>query len=192
MPTVIGTPVQGNFHTWNNGSVLTFNNDIGTAPVAVLGGTVEFYAAPVLLSLMNPGSIRTPLASAALPIQPALVSPGCLMKVPVPQPPPGATYAMFTFNLGDQQGQGATMDFIQMPLDGAIQPVVTDINPSQGVIRLTWPTLPDRSYRVQAASNLTDSFFDVFVDLMADGTDMSKDVPISGPHMFYKIVLDPE
>jgi len=191
--TVIGTPVQGNLHTWNNGVTLTIANDINPAPVVVMGGTVEWYADPVLLSLMNPSSQRNPLATARLPIQPGFVNPGCVMRVPVPQGPPTARYSMFTVNMGDQQGQPATMDFLQLPLDAASQPIIHSATAAGGMLTLMFPTIPDRSYRLQSSPDLRpDSFFDVFVDLMGDGSDMSLDVPLNGAQSFYRIMLDPE
>jgi hypothetical protein len=93
----------------------------------------------------------------------------------------------------DQQGAPATMDFLQLPLDVAIQPIIQSVDATGGMLTLSWPTIPDRTYRVQAAPDLRpNSFFDVFVDLNGDGTDMSVSIPISGPQSFYRIMLDPE
>jgi hypothetical protein len=191
--TVIGTPIQVNHHTWGNGSVLTLNNNLVAGPVTPTGGMVEFYADPVPLDEMNPGFQRTPLASMTLPIQPEPIMPGGVMRVPLPQAPPGAQYAMFLLNLADAQGNAATMDFLQLPLDAALQPV---INNPPGVMAngfgLRWPSIVGRRYRVQAATDLRSSFFDVFFDLAGTGDEMNVLIPITGSQGFYRVVLDPE
>ena len=61
------------------------------------------------------------------------------------------------------------------------------------MLNLTWPTVPDRIYRVQSWSNLdSPSFSDVLTDLNGDGGDMSVQVPVGGAQMFYRVVLDPQ
>ena len=119
--------------------------------------------------------------------------PGGVMRVPLPQAPPGAQYAMFLLNLADAQGNAATMDFLQLPLDAALQPV---INNPPGVMAngfgLRWPSIVGRRYRVQAATDLRSSFFDVFFDLAGTGDEMNVLIPITGSQGFYRVVLDPE
>ena len=191
--TVIGTPIQVNHHTWGNGSVLTLNNDLVAGPVTPTGGLVEFYADPVPLDQMNPDFQRTPLASMKLPIEAAPIMPGGVMRVPLPAAPPGAQYAMFLLNLADAQGNAATMDFLQVPLDAALQPV---INNTLGVMAngfsLRWPSIVGRRYHVQAATDLRSGFFDVFTDLAGTGDDLNVMIPLTGNQGFYRVVLDPE
>jgi hypothetical protein len=191
--TIVGHPVQGNFHTWNNAGTLTMQNDISTAPIAVLGGTVEFYADPVPLNQMNPGVQRNPIATFPLPIQPTTVNPGCAFRVPVPTGPATAQYAMFTMNLGDDQGGVATMDFLQLPLELSLRPVISGLDPSGGNLNLRWFSIPGRSYRVQSAGSLTDSFFDIFYgDMLSDTDEVSVMVPMTGPQMFIRVLMVPE
>src|SRR2546430_2240483 len=145
------------------------------------------------LDQMSPGGNRKPIATGTLPIQPGAITPGCTMRIPLPQrPPAGAQYVMFNLSLGDSQGQQATTDFIQLPLDTAVQPVVTAVSLSQNALNVTWPTLVDRTYRIQRADDLRSGFFDVFTEIMGDGSDKSMDLPVSGSQGFYRILLDPQ
>jgi hypothetical protein len=194
---VIGRPIQVNQHTWNNGLTLTLNNDIAGTPVMVqppgaLPAMVEFFDDPTPLDAMVPGGNRNPIGVATLPVQPAQIGPGCSLRIPVPTAPPGARYALFIINLGDQQGQPATMDFLQLPLDAGLQPTIHSATPMGDNIRLRFSTIPDRTYRVQSAPTLMDSFFDVFLEINGDGEMMDVDLPIMGEQGYYRIMLDPE
>ena len=97
----------------------------------------------------------------------------------------------FLISLGDQQNNGATLDFIQMPLDVGLQSVIHSASAQAGVLTIAFPTLLDRSYRIQQAPDLRSSFFDVFTELSGDGNDMNVDIPLIGDQGFYRIVLDP-
>jgi len=190
---IIGPAIQVGHHSWNNGATLVLNNELMPTPVTVLGGSVEFYEDPVGLDQMVLGGNRNPLATYPLDIQPGAIIPGCTMRIPIRQPlPPRARYAMYMIQLGDEQGLAATLDFIQLPLDMAIQPVVTGLNVGQGMLSLRWPTMPDRAYRIQGSTDLRSSFFDIFTEIMGDGSEMDMDVPLLGSQGFYRILLDPE
>ena len=194
---VIGKAIQVNHHTWNNGLTLTLNNDIAGTPVVVQppgvpNAMVEFFDDPPPLDAMVPNGILNPISVATLPVQPTQIGPGCSMRIPVPPAPPRARYALFILNLGDQQGQPATMDFLLLPLDAGLQPTIHSATPMGNNIRLRFSTIPDRTYRVQSAPSLGDSFFDIFTELNGDGTEMDVDLPIMGKQGFYRLLLDPE
>ena len=195
LPAIAGnpSPVQVNAHTWGNGNVLTLNNDLTHATLMVNNGTVEFFDEPVPLDQMNPNGQRNPLATFPLPIQPTQLMPGASMRVPLPQAPAGAHYAMFMIGLADAQRNDATLDFLQLPLDIEIRPIIRSFSPGGGGLQLSFPTIPDRMYRIQQANDLRSSFFDIFTEIAGDGTDMDVMVPIGpGPQGYYRILLDPE
>ena len=191
--TVVGTPIQVNHHTWGNGTTLTLNNNFVPGAVMPLGnGTVEFYADPVPLDQMNPGTTRNPIVSLPLTVPTEPILPGGAARIPLPTAPPGARYAMFMLNLADSQGRQATMDFVQLPLDAALQPVVDSVGIMGNGIGIGWPSIPGRTYRVQATSDLRSSFFDVFTEIMGTGDELNVMVPPGGSQNFYRVVLDPE
>jgi hypothetical protein len=192
--TVIGTPIQVNYHMWGNGNSLTLNNDFVGDVVIPNGGLVEFHANAVPLDQMVPGSNRNPIASIALPIQPTPLQTGCPMRILLPPAPPGAQYALFVVNLNNAQGQPATMDFVQFPLDTALRPTIEPTGLMDSFFDVFFSPVPGRTYRVRESPTLLfDSFFDVFTELsLEDGGNMHLKIPISGPQGFHRIVLDPE
>src|SRR5215471_3754049 len=146
--------------------------------------------------MMLAGTNRNPISTVTLlpPTTRTNINPRCVFPVPLPQPPPGAHYALFVMNIEDPQtpGQMATTDFLLLPMDNAIKPIVRSIDHSAGMLMLSWPTVPGRMYKIQASTDLMNSFFDVFVDLRADTTSMDMMVPMSGDTMFYRIGLQGE
>jgi hypothetical protein len=169
------------------------NNLLTTAATVLAGGNVEFFADPPPLDQMNPNGQRSPISTAPLQIPQTQLMPGGSMRIPIPLAPPDARYALFIVNLGDAQGQPATMDFLELPLDIAAQPTIGSAMPVGNKMRLTWPTIPGRMYNVQATTDLKSSFFDVFTELQADsGEDITVDAPMMGSQTFYRILLVPE
>ena len=99
---------------------------------------------------------------------------------------------MFMFNLGDQQGQPATLDFLQLPHDTAIPPLVSSTEMVNGMLNLHWFSIPGRSYRLQTTPDLRSSFFDVFTEIDANSDETSMEIPMTDQQGYYRIVLVPE
>jgi hypothetical protein len=144
---------------------------------------------------MNPDVQRNPLAKATLPIQPGQIMPGGAMRIPLPQAPAGARYAMFMINLANDQGVQATMDFVQVPLDVEARPTLQSFtpSPSAGTVRFNFSTIADRAYRIQQADDLRSSFFDVFTEIVGDGSDVEVTIPIMpASQAFWRIMVVPD
>jgi len=187
---VIGTPIQVNYHMWGNGNSLTLNNDFVPGGVTPNNGIVEFHATPVPLDQMLAGSNRNPIVSFPLPIPPTPIPPGCPTHIRLPPAPSTAHYALFVVSLNN----GATMDFVQLPLDMALRPVIEPMGIMGSFFDMSFSALPGRMYRVrEAATPAPESFFDVFFDIsLEDGGEVNIMRPIMGPRMFHQIALDPE
>jgi hypothetical protein len=190
---VVGTPIQVNHHIWGNGTVLTLNNDFIRAAVMANNGHVEFFAEPVPLDLMNPGSQRDPIMSAPLPLDQMPILPGSPMQVQVPRAPPGARYVLFVMGLANAAGDQATMDLVQLPLDDALRPVVQPPMIHGNSFDLFWDVIPGRTYRVQTARSLQNpGWMDMFVGDSEDADQMNVMLPMSGVESYIRVQLDPE
>ena len=168
-----------------------------TTLINVLTGHLEPDGGDVLVRGQRMSG-RPPNVYAAMGVartfQQTQLMPGASMRIPIPLAPPEARYAMFLINLGDAQGQQATEDFLEVPLDIAAQPTIGSAMPVGNNIRLTWPSIPGRVYHVQGTTDLRSSFFDVFTDDLQGnfGEDISVEVPMMGMQSYYRIVLVPE
>ena len=183
---ILGLPPMNQMDATATPMADCFTNASDPTPFTALPSNVP-------LDQMNPNGQRNPLATFPLPIQPTQLMPGASMRVPLPQAPAGAHYAMFMIGLADAQRNDATLDFLQLPLDIEIRPIIRSFSPGGGGLQLSFPTIPDRMYRIQQANDLRSSFFDIFTEIAGDGTDMDVMVPIGpGPQGYYRIVLDPE
>jgi len=141
---------------------------------------------------MIPNGQRTPLATFTLPVQPQPMMPGSSMRIPIPIGPSNAMYAMITMNLMDSFGAQATADFVLVPLDSALRPNVHGADLDGGNLNLRWFSIPDRTYRVQFASDLRSSVFYVAPDLNGDGEELSAPFPIGSGQGYYRVALQPE
>ena len=204
---VIGKPIQVNYHTWGNGTVLTLNNNLNSAPVIVLNPMVEFFADPVPLDQMNLFTQRRPLAGPfPMPLDQPVVSPGCVLSAPVPQAPPEARYALFVASLEGAQGE-MTMDFVQLPLPMETQPIITDVRFDlvNSFFDVFFEADPNKTFRLQFSPGFSgptvDSFFDIWTELsFPDGTMPGGGdpgvrgvmIPSPGTQGFIRVVQDPE
>lgn len=192
-PSIIGTPIQVNYHIWNNGTALTLNNDFVPAGVIPASALIEFHTNAVSLDRLVSSSNRSPISVSTLPIQPVPIPPGCPTRVPIPTPPTNATHAVLVVNLSTAQGQPATTDFLQMPLDRALRPEVEPPVFVDSFFDVFIELAPGRMYRMQAAPRITDSFFDVFTEIsLEEGGGMHLRPPVGSQQMYYRMVLDPE
>jgi hypothetical protein len=196
---VLGTAYQLNYHYLGNattgGAVLILNNDIVNLPIRPANGSVEFFVDPPGLDQMNPQGNRNPLAVLPLDLPAALIQPGSLMRAIVPPGPPNSMYALFIMNLMDAQGQMQGMDFVLIPLDMALRPVVHDADLLPGALNLRWFSIPDRTYHVEMVSPLgpyPQPWSQVSLpDLTGTGDELNATVPIGSGEGYYRVVLDP-
>jgi hypothetical protein len=190
---VIQPPVpEVNFVGLNNIGSLVLLNDIAQIPLGVSGGMVEFHSDAVSLDQMNPNGNRqdTLLATAPLQLPPDKMMPGGAMLIPMPtNAPAGARYAMFMINLADP-----TTDFILLPLDTALQPVIDSVSLDGSSIDLTFSSAAGRSYRVQYKTDLTVSGWtdSALGDIYADSAETSASVPLNGAQSYYRVELLPQ
>jgi hypothetical protein len=191
-PVVVGPPIQLNHRLLGNGTVLVLANNFVPDDIIPANGAVEYYADPVELHLLKPNVPRTPILTVPLPIQPAPVKPGGVMRIPLQQPaPPTARYALLHLMLKNAQGEDATEDFLLLPLDMELAPVIHDFQFMDSFFDVFFDATPDRSYEVLTAPTL-DSFFDVFTELSVEGGDGHVQIPAGGPQKFLKVRLQPE
>jgi len=191
--SAIGVPIQVNHHMLGNGSLLVLNNDLNLAPVFVNGGTLEFFGEPAPLDQMNPGGKRNPIGQPIqLPIQPMPLPPGGEARIQLPQAPAGAMYALFILELGDAQGMPATMDFLQLPLDNALQPLLGSMEVMDQMLGIGFHGVPGRMYQLQQGFSV-DSFFGVFTEVTLDDDMGLFTVPLpSTGQSFFRVRLLPE
>ena len=158
-----------------------------------MGGTIEFHEAPVPLDQLLPGTNRNPIASMPLDLAPNPIMPGRPTRIPLPPAPPGAQYAVLILDLANGQGQAATMDFMLLPLDNALRPVMEHGRATDSFFDIFVGDLePGRMYRLREGMTV-DSFFDVFTEIsLEEGGDFHLRVPLQGPRRFYQTVLEPE
>jgi len=128
------------------------------------------------------------------------LQPGGVMRIPLPQAPPGANYAMLQFDLLDNQGAPATADFMLLPLDTELTPIIHTFQPMGSFFDVFFSATPGRTYRIRESPtlpSLRSSFFDVFTDVMPDpmdpdNTHMSLPIPPGRMQSFFDIFLDME
>ncbi len=75
----------------------------------------------------------------------------------------------------------------------AVAPLVQSLTRSNSVLQITWISISNRLYRVQSASNLTDSpWIDLPGDILASGSYSSKSDPVDqNEQKFYRVLLLP-
>jgi hypothetical protein len=105
-------------------------------------------------------------------------------------------YALFIMNLMDAQGQLQGMDFVLIPLDMALRPVVHGADLLPGALNLRWFSIPDRSYHVEMVSALGPQPVPwspvPLPDLNGTGDELNATVPIGTGQGYYRVVLDPQ
>lgn len=197
--TVTGVPIQVNHHMLGNsaagGAVLMLANDFVPSPVFVMGGVAEFFADPAPLDQMNPGGIRNPLAVMPLPLTGAMeIPPGGTITLPVPAGPPEAEYVLFVLQLADSTGLLATQDFVELPLDTALRPIILDVQVAHDTATITWDSMVGRTYRLQH-KDLIDAppatWMDEPGDVVATDEVSTKTVTTGGKERYYRVVLLP-
>jgi len=196
----LGPAYQLNYHYLGNattgGAVLILNNNIVGLPLRPANGSVEFFLDPPGLDQMNPQGNRNPLATMPLALPAVQIQPGGLMRVAVPPGPPNSMYALFIMNLMDAQGQLQGMDFVLIPLDMALRPVVHGADLLPGALNLRWFSIPDRSYHVEMVSALGPQPVPwspvPLPDLNGTGDELNATVPIGTGQGYYRVVLDPQ
>ena len=151
---VVGNPVQGCFHTWNNFNGITFNNCLNIPGLSILSASVEFYPDVLALDLMNSNVSRFPLSSNAMAFDKSQTMPGGAMLLQVPPAPPNALYGMFTIQLADATGQWATTDYLLLPMDKAFPPLLTTVGFVGGMVNFTFSAMPGRIYHLQSSTDL--------------------------------------
>src|SRR5439155_17040749 len=131
-------------------------NDIALAPIMVMSNSmVEFHPDALTLDQMNPNGQRNPISTAMLSAPSDKIMPGGAMLIPIPSAPAGARYVMFMINLSDPAPTPSTTDFILLPLDGELQPVIDSVALAGSSISLTFSSTPERSYHVQYKTDLS-------------------------------------
>lgn len=195
---VIGTPIQVNHHLLGDaagaGTQLVLVNDLAPIPVMVMGGAAEFFAEPTPLDQMNPNGQRNPIARVPLNLGTAEIPVGGMLSVPMPSGPPGAQYVMFDVQLGNTAGNIVTRDFVQLPLDTALRPIILDVQVARNTATIVWDAMAGRTYRLQH-KDLIDapsaSWMDEPGDVLAIGEIANKSVPIGGTQRYYRVMLLP-
>ena len=195
----IGVPIQVNHHLLGAAAgglaQLVLANDFVPSPVFVLGGVAEFFVDPAPLDQMNPGGVRNPIATVPLPIATAMeVPPGGAVTLAVPPGPPEAEYVLFVLQLGDATGSMATQDFVELPLDTALRPIILDVQVARGIATVTWDAMVGRTYRLQHKDLIdapSTSWMDEPGDILATDEIAAKSVPIGGTQRYYRVVLLP-
>jgi hypothetical protein len=180
------------FHFLGNASTLVTHNCFFPGTVTPANGTIEFFDTPPGLDQMLPAGQRTPLATFTLPVQPQPLPPGAAMRIPIPPGPSNAMYAMLTMNLMDEAGSLATTDFVLIPLDMAMRPMIHGSDVVGPDFTLRFFSIPDRIYHVQGASDLRSGFFDIFPEISGTGEEISVPLPTGATQGFYRIMLEPE
>ena len=122
------------------------------------------------------------------------IMPGGAMLIPIPQAPAGARYVMFMINLSDPAPTPSTTDFILLPLDGELQPVIDSVALAGSSISLTFSSTPERSYHVQYKTDLSASGWSdsALGDIVADTSETTVMVPLTGSQSFYRVALLPQ
>src|SRR5207244_8754200 len=127
-------------------------------PITVLSNSmVEFHSDALTLDQMNPNVQRSPISMAMLTTPTNPIVPGGAMLIPLPQAPAGSRYAMLKINLSDPEPTPSTTDFVLLPLDGELQPLIDAVRLARVSVRLTFSSTPDRTYAVQSHNDLTAS-----------------------------------
>jgi len=198
---VLGPAYQLNYHYLGNattgGAVLILNNDITGLPIRPANGRVEFFLDPPGLDQMNPQGNRNPLATMPLDLPAVQIQPGSLMRVAIPPGPPNSMYALFIMNLMDAQGLSQGMDFVLIPLDMALRPIVHGADLLPGALNLRWFSIPDRTYHIEMIPGLTGPYPSPWSqvslpDLNGTGDELNATVPIGTGQGYYRVVLDPQ
>lgn len=189
--TVIGTPVQINFHLLGDPTAVEVN-DFYPGTVMFGPSSVEYYATPPRLDQMVVGGVRSPLATFPL-AEPGSLQMGGAATMLLPPSPPGAMYALILVALKDGQGNPGAMDFVLVPLDAALAPTVQSIGVSGGNVTIDWTSVYGRMYQLQSKENLggASSWGNVGSPVMAVGEDTSMTVPVGGAQSFYRVMLMP-
>jgi hypothetical protein len=193
----IGTPLQVN-QVWLNGGsgTLFLENNLRTTPVTVLSGVAEFYVDPAPLDQMTPSGVREPIATAPLPVSMREIPPGGVLPLYVANVPPQAEYVLFVLNLAGSAGQAQpeTVDFLQLALDPAMQPVILDLQVADSAVSITWASTPGRIYRLQhkeLADGPATSWVGDGPDVQAMDETATLTVPIGGTQRYYRVMLVP-
>jgi len=201
---VIGIPIQLNVRMMGNGSVAVLANDLVPGIVTASSGSIEYYPDPVPLELMKPSMNRNPLQTYALPVdQGNHLQPGGVMRIPLPQAPPEARYALLVLNLMDESGAPATMDFLLLAFDTEMTPIVHTFQPSGragSFFDLRFSATPGRIYRIRESPTLPSSrmgFFDVFTEVFTDpmdpdNTGMMIPIPTGQAQSFFDVFMELE
>ena len=193
----IGTPLQVNQFWLNGGSgTLFLENNLRTTPVTVLSGVAEFYVDPAPLDQMTPSGVREPIATAPLPVSMREIPPGGVLPLYVANVPPQAEYVLFVLNLAGSAGQAQpeTVDFLQLALDPAMQPVILDLQVADSAVSITWASTPGRIYRLQhkeLADGPATSWVGDGPDVQAMDETATLTVPIGGTQRYYRVMLVP-
>jgi hypothetical protein len=170
-------------------------NDISQGSVMVNNGIVEFHSGPISLDQMNPNGQRpTPIEVAQLTPPPEKMPPGGAMILPLPPPPPAARYAMLMVGLSDPAVTPTVTDFVLVPLDPALQPVIDSVSLGEGGINLSFSSVPGRTYNVQYKADVTSPSWSnsALGDIPADTAETTVVVPFTGAQSFYRVALLPD
>ena len=109
----------------------------------------------------------------------------CTTPGPITASPKGAGGP----TLGDD-----TLDFIQLPLDTALAPIIQSINVSGGNVSIDWSSVEGRTYQLLSTTSLNPpAWTDVSNGgVQALGTDTSLTVPVGANAAFYRVALLPQ
>ena len=86
------------------------------------------------------------------------------------------------------------MDFLQLALDPAMQPVILDIQPAGNAVSITWASTAGRIYRLQhkeLADGPATSWMSEGDDILAMDDTITMTVPIGGMQRYYRVMLVP-
>lgn len=190
--TIIGPALQVNSHLLGD-PIMVLNNDFFPGSVMLGGSSVEFYETPPPLDQMVSGGQRTPMMTSALAAPQGLIMPGGAASLAVPTGPANAHFALFVINLKDSSGALGATDFILVPLDASLEPIIQSIGVSGGNVAIDWSSVAGRTYQLQSSVLLGAGavWTSVGNPVMAAGGDTSLTVPAGASPGFYRVVLLP-
>jgi hypothetical protein len=190
--TVIGTPVQVNFHLL--GDPIYLNNSFYPGSVVASEASLEFYSTPPPLDQLNPQGQRDPLSVSSLDTPQNPLLPGDWAAIAGPAAlPAGAQYAIIIVALQDGSGHFAGTDYVLLPLDAALAPSIMSVGVAGGNFMIHIDSIVGRTYQLQTAGDLSspNPWANVGNPVMANGADTMFTEKAGGARNFYRVLLMP-
>jgi hypothetical protein len=101
---------------------------------------------------------------------------------------------MLKINLSDPAPTPSTTDFVLLPLDSELQPLIDSVSIIGNSISLTFSSTPEHTYNVQYRTDLGVSGWSDsgLGDIFADTSETTVMVPLTGSQSFYRVALLPQ